>query len=334
MSTRHNEHRYAYLRKLIDYRLEAVIRNREPRDLMEGSRFVLKAPGKRVRSTLVILSCEAVGGLVKDALDTAVAIEMLHNFTLVHDDVMDNAPSRRGRATVHTKWDVNNAILVGDVILGLAYATLLQSKTNSIRRAAKLFTDGFVAVCKGQAFDLEYERRPNINLNAYYRMISMKTGKLIATATELGALLGNGTPKQVTVLRTFGRHIGKAFQIQDDLLDVVADEKDLGKKIGGDIIEGKKTFLLVQALERTRGKDNTILRSLNTRRPRPMSAGGQQRLVEKVTGIYDRSGVIEAAHRQIRRETAAGIRALNLLPPSNARSMLRWISEMLVQRMY
>jgi geranylgeranyl diphosphate synthase type II len=263
-----------------------------------------------------------------------VAIEMLHNFTLVHDDVMDNAPSRRGRATVHTKWDVNNAILVGDVILGLAYGTLLQSKTNSIKRAVKLFTDGFVEVCEGQAFDLEYERRPNINLRDYYRMIRKKTGKLIVTATELGALLGNGTPKQIAALRTFGRHIGKAFQIQDDLLDVVADEKDLGKKIGGDIIEGKKTFLLVQALERTRGKDNSLLRSLNTRRSKSMSAGGQRGLVEKVTGIYERCGVIEAARRQIRRETAAGIRTLNLLPSSNARSMLRWISEMLVQRMY
>jgi len=301
---------------------------------MEGSRYVLKAPGKRVRSTLVILSCEAVGGLVKDALDTAVAIEMLHNFTLVHDDVMDNAPSRRGRATVHTKWDVNNAILIGDVILGLAYGILLQSKTNNIRRAVKLFTDGFVEVCEGQAFDLEYERRPNINLRDYYRMISKKTGKLIAISAELGALLGNGTPKQTAALRTFGRHIGKAFQIQDDLLDVVADEKDLGKKIGGDIIEGKKTFLLVQALERTRGKDNTFLRSLNSQRPRPMSVREQRRLVEMVTGIYERCGVIEVAHRQIRRETAAGIRTLNLLPPSNARSMLRWMSEMLVQRMY
>jgi geranylgeranyl diphosphate synthase type II len=334
MSTSGNEHRFAYLRKLIDHRLEAVVRNHEPRDLMEGSRYVLSAPGKRVRSTLVILSCEAVGGRIKDALDAAVAIEMLHNFTLVHDDVMDNAPSRRGRATVHTKWDVNNAILVGDTILGLAYRALLQSKTNHIRRATRLFTDGFVEVCEGQAFDLEYGQRPNINLRDYYRMISKKTGKLIATAAEVGALMGNGTPKQIAALRTFGRHIGRAFQIQDDLLDVVADEKDLGKQIGGDIAEGKKTFLLVQSLERTRGKDNTILRSLNTRRLGPLSAGGQRVLVEKVTGIYKRCGAIEAADRQIRHETAAGIRTLNLLPPSNARSMLRWMSEMLVQRTY
>jgi geranylgeranyl diphosphate synthase type II len=319
---------------LIDRRLQAVVRNREPRDLMQGSQYVLGAPGKRVRSTLVILSCEAVGGLVRDALDTAVAIEMLHNFTLVHDDVMDNASSRRGRATVHTKWDLNNAILVGDVILGLAYTTLLQSKTKHITRAVKLFTDGFVEVCKGQAFDLEYEQRANIHLRDYYRMISKKTGRLIAVSTELGALLGNGTTKEIAALRTFGRHIGKAFQIQDDLLDVVANEKDLGKKIGGDIIEGKKTFLLVQALNRTRGKDHTVLRSLNTRRSKPMSGSGQRGLVARVTRIYDRCGAIEAAHREIRRETTAGIRTLNLLPSSNARSMLRWMSEMLVQRMY
>ena len=332
MNTRRIEHRYGYLRKLIDRRLEAVVGSHEPRDLMEGSRYVLHAPGKRIRSSLVILSCEAVGGQVKDALDAAVAIEMLHNFTLVHDDVMDNAPSRRGRTTVHIKWDVNNAILVGDTILGLAYRTLLQSTTNDIRRATRLFTDGVVDVCKGQAFDLEYEQRPHITLREYYRMIGKKTGKLITAATELGALLGNGTPKQIAALRTFGRHVGRAFQIQDDLLDVVADEKDLGKRIGGDICEGKKTFLLVKALESTRGKDNVLLRSLGTRRPGSISAGEQRGVVEEVTGIYVRCGAIEAARRQIRSETAAGIRSLSPLPASNARSTLRWMSEMLVQR--
>jgi geranylgeranyl diphosphate synthase, type II len=328
------ERRYTYLRRLVDRRLADIVKKREPRNLTDASRYVLRAPGKRIRSTLTILSCEAVGGQMKNAIDAAAAIEMLHNFTLVHDDVMDNAPSRRGRATVHTKWDVNTAILVGDVILGLAYHALLQSKATNIRRAIQLLTDGFIEVSEGQAFDLEYERRANIRLREYYRMISKKTGKLIAVSAELGALLGNGTPKQIAALRTFGRHIGKAFQIQDDLLDVVADERDLGKKIGGDILEGKKTFLLVHALEHTRGNDNTFLRSLNKKRPRPMSAGEQQGLVEEVTRIYKRCGAIEAAHGQIRRATNAGIRTLDLLPSSNARSMLRWMSEMLVQRAY
>lgn len=334
MSTARFRHRYAYLRRLIDTRLASSVRNSEPRDLMQGSLFVLTAPGKRVRSILMILSCEAVGGQLKQAIDAAVAMEMLHNFTLVHDDVMDNAPTRRGRATVHTKWGLNNAILVGDVILGLAYRTFLKSRTNNIRPAIEIFTDAFIEVCEGQAFDLEYEDRRSISLHEYTRMIGKKTGKLISSATELGAVLGNGTPKQIAALRTFGRHIGRAFQIQDDLLDVVANAHELGKKIGGDIIEGKKTFLLVQALRRSRGAEKARLRELMTRGSRPVASRAQRQLVKEVTSIYERSGAIEAAQTQIRRETVAGIRALRSLAPSDPRSMLEWISEMLVRRTY
>ena len=332
MSTGRIERRYDHLRALIDGKLASIIRAREPRDLMEGSRYVMNAPGKRIRSTLLILSCEAVGGQMKNALNAAAAIEMLHNFTLVHDDVMDNAPSRRGRPTVHTKWDLNNAILVGDVILGFAYHTLLQSRTSNIRRAARLFTESFVAVCEGQALDVEYERRHSISVREYYRMVGKKTGTLIATSAELGAIVGNGTPGQITALRTFGKHIGRAFQIQDDLLDVVADEDRLGKKIGGDILEGKKTFLLVKALKRARGKDNDLFRSLTARRGRSMPPEEQRALVQRVTSRYEMCGIIEAARRQIRHETAAAIRALRVLPSSNAQAMLQWIATMLAER--
>ncbi|HCV43505.1 MAG TPA: polyprenyl synthetase family protein [Bacteroidetes bacterium] len=334
MTTEQFNRRYLYLRRLIDARLVSGLKNSEPRDLMQGSRYVLAAPGKRVRPILMILSCEAVGGRVKDAIDAAVAIEMLHNFTLVHDDVMDNAPSRRGRATVHTKWNLNNAILVGDVILGLAYRTFLKSKTNNIRRATEIFTESFIEVCEGQAFDLEYEHRPNISPREYSRMISKKTGKLIASATELGAILGNATPKQTEALRSFGRHVGRAFQIQDDLLDVVANEKDLGKKIGGDIVEGKTTFLLVHALRRSRGAEKARLRKLTTRRATPVAFRHQRQLVKEVTSIYERSGAIEAARTQIRQETVAGVSALDALAPSNSRAMLEWVSAMLVRRTY
>jgi geranylgeranyl diphosphate synthase type II len=328
------ERRYAHLQRLINTKLASFVTQGGPKDLTAGSRYVLTATGKRVRSTLVLLSCEAVGGRTKDALHAAAAIEMMHNFTLVHDDVMDNATSRRGRATVHTKWNVNNAILVGDVILGLAYRSLLKSRTKVIHRAAQLLTDGFIDVCKGQAFDLEYERRTDITLQEYYRMIRKKTGALIATATELGAVLGNGTPKQARSLRTFGARIGRAFQIQDDLLDVIADERDFGKKIGADIVDGKKTFLLVQALKRTHGKDRAFLRTLMKARAKPAGTRGRHTLVEKVTAIYRACGTIEAARKQIKIETDAGIRALQSLPSSDAREMLQWFSEKLVQRTF
>ncbi len=262
MSEAQFQQRYDTLRELIDRKLGSVIPHTMPRDLFEGSRYVLTAPGKRVRSTLLLLSCEAVGGAMHDAIGAAMAIEMLHNFTLVHDDVMDNAPSRRGRATVHIRWNLSNAILVGDVILGLAYRSLLDSTRNNSHEVAHLLTEGFIAVCEGQALDVEYEHRKKIGLEDYYRMISSKTGRLMSAASELGAVIGGGSSSQVKALGKFGAHIGRAFQIQDDLLDVIADENHLGKAVGGDIVEGKKTFLLLKALELARGRDRTMLRTL------------------------------------------------------------------------
>ncbi len=163
MTTSSFERRHTYLRRLIDRKLAGLARPGEPRDLRDGLRYVLTTEGKRIRSVLVILSCEAVGGRAEEALDAAAALEMLHNFTLVHDDVMDNAPSRRGRATVHTRWNVNTAILVGDVLLGMGYRTLLRSKPEVIRKIVPLFTDGFMEVCEGQAVDVGYEQDADIS---------------------------------------------------------------------------------------------------------------------------------------------------------------------------
>ena len=326
------QQRYKSLKGLIDHRLTTVVPRGMSRDLLQGSRYVLTAPGKRVRATLLLICCEAVGGTITNAVDAALAIEMLHNFTLVHDDVMDNAPSRRGRATVHVKWSLSNAILVGDVILGLAYRILLRRPQKQAQRIAHLFTEGFVAVCDGQGLDVGFEGRGRVSAKDYYRMIDNKTGRMIATATELGAVIGEGTPSQVSALRKFGMHIGRAFQIQDDLLDVTGDEKELGKSVGGDIVEGKKTFLLVKALEHVRGNDRDTLFRAATKRP--LDQQRKRRLIKNVTAIYERSGAIDAARRQIRKETTAGLRTLQTLPPTDARSMLQWFAGKLVQRTF
>jgi geranylgeranyl diphosphate synthase type II len=326
------QQRYKVLKKLIDRRLASVVPRVMSRDLFQGSRYVLTAPGKRVRATLLLVCCEAVGGSIRDAIDAALAIEMLHNFTLVHDDVMDNAPSRRGRATVHVRWNLSNAILVGDVILGLAYRTLLRKPRRQAQRITHLFTEGFVAVCEGQALDVQFEHLRRVSEEDYYRMIDNKTGRMIATATELGAVIGNGSPSRVSALKRFGTHIGRAFQIQDDLLDVAGDETELGKAVGGDIVEGKKTYLLVKALERVRGSDRDTLSRSMTRRPRDQRE--KRRLISNVTALYERSGALDAARQQIESETAAGLRALQTLPQTNARSMLQWFAGKLVQRTF
>jgi geranylgeranyl diphosphate synthase type II len=253
----------------------------------------------------------------------------MHNFTLVHDDIMDEAPSRRGRPSVHARWDLNNALLVGDVLLGLAYRSLLKTRTNRIQRITDLFTTALLEVCEGQALDVEFEHRDDVNLHDYIGMIGKKTGGLISMSTELGALIGSGTTRQVNALRAFGRHLGMAFQIQDDLLDVVAEEKKLGKAIGGDIVVGKKTFLLLTALERASGKDRAILKAIMKRRA---PADARRHIVDTVTAIYRRYGVIEESVHHIQRSTDNATAALEELPENGATAMLRWFSELLVKR--
>ena len=254
-------YRLELLRRRIEHRLRRVLRRGSPHDLNEACRYVLDGGGKRLRGALVILSCHAVGGRTEQALDTSAAIEIMHNFTLVHDDIMDSAPSRRGRPTVHIQWDINNALLTGDVLLGVAYETLLATRRRDVRPLVELFTAGLIEVCRGQALDLEFERRSDVTVREYFRMIEKKTARLISLAAELGGILGGGRVKQVRALKAFGHHLGRAFQLQDDLLDVVGEEAQLGKTVGGDIIERKRTYLLLTAVKRARGNDRRTLRS-------------------------------------------------------------------------
>jgi geranylgeranyl diphosphate synthase type II len=275
---------------------------------------------------LVLLACEAVGGKRKQALNAAVAIEMLHNFTLVHDDVMDNATLRRNRRTVHVKWDANVAILAGDEMIALAYQSLLKTKTKALHEILHLFTDAFIEVCEGQGFDKEFESRRNVRVEEYLLMIRKKTARIIASAAEIGALIGGGDRRQVSALRMFGTHLGMAFQIKDDLLDLTGTAEEFGKVIGGDIVEGKKTYLLLKAVERTGGDDKAFLRTL-------MARNGKRNVdLDRVKNIYERTGILEAAEAEIGRCTRAAQRELTLLPSSRSRRMLLRLSDQLLER--
>jgi geranylgeranyl diphosphate synthase, type II len=317
---------YERSKSLIDQRLYSCITKTAPVSLYAPMKYVLSGGGKRVRPMLVILSCTAVGGSLHQALPAAVAIEILHNFTLVHDDIMDNANSRRGRATVHTKWDSNVAILVGDELVALAYRELLKSKTRNIGQATRIFTEGVVEVCEGQAYDKEFESRKQVTLAQYLLMISKKTGKMFSVASEMGAVIGNGSPKEIQALKMYGVYAGKAFQIQDDLLDVVADEKNFGKAIGGDIVEGKKTYLLIQAYRYARGKDKQLLWSIIN------GHGTSKKNVPSVRTVYEQYGIVDLAKRDILRSIRQANRQLTFLKGSETRDMLFWFSEMLMNR--
>jgi geranylgeranyl diphosphate synthase type II len=320
--------KYRAYKTLIDRRLAHCVTKSEPVSLYEPLKYILSGGGKRIRPMLILLSCEAVGGKARNALHAAVAIEIVHNFTLVHDDIMDNAVSRRGRPTVHIKWDENVAILVGDELVALAYRELLRTQSPSIARAVEIFTEGVVEVCEGQAYDKEFETQKNVSLNDYLLMIGKKTGKLVAVASEIGGVVGGGTAAEIRALKSYGTLLGRAFQIQDDLLDVVANEKEFGKTIGGDIVEGKKTFLLIEAYRRARGTDKKLLHSIIA------NHGASAARVADVREIYHRYGVIEEARRLMTRDTVNANRHLSALKPSDARAMLYGFSEMLLNRNY
>lgn len=322
------EKKYQKYRAIIDQRMSSNIRKTEPVSLYDPMKYVLSASGKRIRPLLILLACEAVGGTMNEAINAAVAIEVLHNFTLVHDDIMDHADSRRGRATVHIRWDANTAILVGDELVAMAYRELLKTKSKAIAQVADVFTEGVVEVCEGQAFDKEFESLYDVSLNDYMLMISKKTGKLFSVAAEIGALIGGGTEREIRLLRSYATHIGRAFQIQDDLLDIIADEKEFGKPIGGDIIEGKKTFLLIQAYEKTTGKDKRLIRSVITRK------GTNRNNIAKVKEIYERYGILDLAKQSIDRDIQKANLYTRKLRDTPARDMLFWFSDMVLNRQF
>ncbi|MGA9406145.1 MAG: polyprenyl synthetase family protein [Bacteroidota bacterium] len=317
---------YQRYKEIVDRQLQLCITKNEPRSLYQPVQYVLSGGGKRIRPLLVMLGCEGVGGSSRQAQHAAVAIEILHNFTLVHDDIMDNASSRRGRATVHTKWDTNIAILVGDELVALAYRELLKTRSPYIAHIVDVFTEGVVEVCEGQAYDKEFETRKHVSLDEYLLMIGKKTGKMVSVASEMGAVIGGGSTSEILALKSYGTSIGRAFQIQDDLLDVVADEKEFGKTIGGDIVEGKKTFLLIEGYARSRGEDKKLLLNVIT------GGGTSRENIPRVRKIYERCGVIDLAKQTITKNIVEANAQLSRLRKSRARDMLFWFSQMLLNR--
>lgn len=240
------------LRKQIDARLAKVYSGGPPL-LGEPVRYALAGQGKRLRPILTLLSCQACGGKESDALHAAVAVEILHNFTLVHDDIMDGDNTRHGQATVHVRWDGDIGILAGDALFILALAELRLSPGN-IEALSSAFVQGALAVCEGQALDKEYESRAEVTLDDYLQMIDLKTANMLGLAAEMGAICATSELHQITSLRQFGRLLGRAFQVQDDLLEVFSDTFIMGKSLGSDLLAEKKTYLMIAALERSPAK--------------------------------------------------------------------------------
>lgn len=272
-----------------------------PKELYEPLEYILSLGGKRIRPLLSLMAYGMYKNDPESILKQASAIEVFHNFTLMHDDIMDQAPLRRGKDTVHEKWNANTAILSGDVMLVRAYDLLLETPPSLLHEVIQLFNKTAAEVCEGQQFDMNFESISNVKVAEYINMIRLKTAVLLGCALKMGALLGGANESEANKLYDFGVNIGIGFQLKDDLLDVYADQAKFGKQVGGDIISNKKTFLLIKALELASGKDAEDLAYWLSR-----EEFDKEEKVKAVKDIYHQLGIKSIAEDEMNRYFQAG----------------------------
>lgn len=264
-------------------------------ELQESFDYLISNGGKRFRPLITALSCAVFSGDILKAINQGTAIELLHNFTLVHDDIMDKSPLRRGKETIYQKWNATTAILLGDLILGFAYERLiLDLEPNIANEVYKVFTSGLIEVCQGQGFDLEFENKRNINIQEYELMIEKKTSSLIKTSLLLGGIVGNANKIELEKLSYLGSELGKVFQLQDDLLDITGVSEDFGKKIGQDIIKGKKTYLIIKANEKASKIEHIQLLEKFFE-----NSGLEEKDVKLMKSLFDELGILSELQSKI-----------------------------------
>ena len=250
-----------YKKEFLKYLEERVV-VKEPINLYEPIKYILGLGGKKIRPILTLLTADAFGTDYKNALDAALAVEVFHNFTLIHDDIMDDAPLRRGNLTVHEKWDTNIGILSGDAMLIQAYQYLENYDSETFKRLMKLLSKTALEVCEGQQMDVDFESRNDVAISEYMKMITYKTSVLVAGALKMGAIVAQAKESEAEKIYNFGLNLGIAFQLQDDYLDAFGNPETFGKQAGGDIIENKKTFLYLKALELSKNDEIRLLEDL------------------------------------------------------------------------
>jgi geranylgeranyl diphosphate synthase type II len=317
---------YSQEKLKIEKKLFRLLEGKSPKSLYEPCDYILKSSGKRLRAILVLFSAKACGLDFKDVYNASLAVEILHNFTLVHDDIMDNAEKRRGLPTLHIKYDLSTAILAGDNLIAIAYESLLKDCNGNSKKVLQTFTRGIVEVCEGQSLDKEFENRSNVTLREYLLMIQKKTAALAEMCCKLGAEISNGKKDDIKNLSAYGKNLGMAFQIQDDLLDITADEKELGKKIGGDLLEGKKTFLFLSALDKAKGKEKQKLLDVIKNK------GVREEEIDNYKNLYLKLGVIDKAKEEILKYSNKALASANKIQNAEAKYLFNWLIESLINR--
>jgi geranylgeranyl diphosphate synthase type II len=298
----------------------------DPAQLYLPISYTLDLGGKRLRPVLVLMSCELFGGDIADAIYPAMGVEIFHNFTLLHDDIMDNAPLRRGNTTVHQKWDTNTAILSGDTMFVIAYEHVAKTNPVLLPEVLNLFNDTARKVCEGQQYDMNFETQPDVSIADYMTMIRLKTAVLIACSLKLGAILARASQEGADKIYEFGIELGLAFQLQDDFLDAFGDTSKFGKAIGGDIATNKKTFLFLKAFELATG--DTLIKLTNYFFDKEISVGDK---TEGILTIYRHLKIDEITRLEIEYHHAKAMEILNSFqfPPAMTVEMIKLMQEML-----
>ncbi|WP_300433938.1 polyprenyl synthetase family protein [Christiangramia sp.] len=316
-----------YREAIIDY-LHEKIKIKEPVNLYEPMVYILEQGGKRLRPVLVLMATEIFDCNYKKALDAALAIEVFHNFSLVHDDIMDDAPIRRGKETVHEKWDINTGILSGDAMLINAYQLFENYEGETFKELSSLFTKTAIQVCEGQQYDIDFETRDNVSIEDYLLMIEYKTAVLVGASLQMGAIVAQTSQQCKEAIYQYGRLLGIAFQLQDDYLDAFGDPETFGKQPGGDIIENKKTFLYLKTLELASRSEAIQLEHLYS--ISPVENSGK---IEAVKSLFESSGAAELTRKEIVDYTDKAFKILDKIQlPEEKKQPLRKFGEMLMDR--
>jgi len=316
-----------YQEFISDY-LQSHSKTKEPKNLYEPIHYILQLGGKRMRPILTLMSAEVFDAHYAKALPAALAVEVFHNFSLVHDDIMDDAPLRRGNVTVHEKWDINTGILSGDAMLILAYQYFEEYEPTIFRALAKLFSKTALEVCEGQQWDVDFESRKDVTIPEYLKMIECKTAVLVAAAMKMGAIIAETSQENANLIYDFGLNLGLAFQLQDDYLDAFGNPETFGKQVGGDIIENKKTYLYLKAMEFASPNEKEELVHLFSIHPEDNSDK-----INSVKRIFHSTGAAQATQKAIQEFTLKAFETLEKMNVSlDKKAMLTNFGENLMKR--
>ena len=316
-----------YQEQFIGY-LESQNIEKEPKNLYQPIDYILQLGGKRLRPVLTLLTTDIFNSDYKLALPAAMAVEVFHNFSLVHDDIMDDAPLRRGNSTVHEKWNINTGILSGDAMLILAYQHFEQYEPAVFRDLAKLFSKTALEVCEGQQYDVDFETRTDVTIPEYLKMIEYKTAVLVAAAMKMGAIIAETSEENANLIYDFGLNLGLAFQLQDDYLDAFGNPETFGKQVGGDIIENKKTYLYLKAIEFSKPEEKEQLLHYFSIQPKD-----NLDKINAVKEIFNATGASVATQKSIQDYTLKAFETLDRINiPEDKKAVLKAFGENLMER--